>query len=208
MRKAVIVGVTGQTGAGKSTVCEMLKKYGYSVIDADKVAALVTEKGSPILEELAVGFGQDIINEDGSLNRKLLAQKAFSSPDRTALLNSIMHPEIIRLIMKKVNGEFWNGYEAVLLDAPQLFESKLNENCGFIITVIAPESIRLKRIMERDNIDEAAARLRMNAQYDESFFKANADVVIENTGDNDRLYEQVLYTARLIESKISGEPSH
>lgn len=205
MRRAVIVGITGQTGAGKSTVCEMLKKYGYAVIDADEIAALITEKGSPVLTQLSMAFGPGTLNEDGTPNRKVLAQRAFSDPSQTALLNSITHPEIVRLIMKKVNGEFWNGYEAVLIDAPQLFESGLSDRCGFIVSVTAPEELRLSRIIKRDGIDEESARLRMSAQYDENFFIENSDVVIQNNGDDERLKEQILYTARLIETKISGE---
>lgn len=205
MRRAIIVGVTGQTGAGKSTVCEMLKKYGYAVIDADKIAALITEKGSPVLTQLSMAFGPGTLNEDGTLNRKVLAQRAFSDSSQTALLNSITHPEIVRLIMKKVNGEFWNGYEAVLIDAPQLFESGLSDKCGFIVSVTAPQKMRLSRIIERDGIDEESARLRMSAQHDENFFIENSDVVIHNDGDDEHLKEQILYTARLIETKISGE---
>lgn len=206
MRKAVVVGVTGQSGAGKSTVCAMLKKYGYAVIDADKVASLVLEKGSPVLKRLAESFGEDILNSDGTLNRALLAKRAFSSPENTRLLNSIAHPEIVRLILKKINGEFWNGYEAVLLDAPQLFESGLHEKCDLVIAVTAPQDIRLSRIMSRDGIDEQAALMRINAQHDEMFFRTHADVVIENNNNEERLKEQVLYTARLVEAKISGEP--
>ena len=206
MRRAIIVGLTGTTGSGKSTIAEMLKKYGYSVIDCDKVAALVTEKGSDTLKQLAEAFGQDIIYpDDGMLNRELLAERAFASPDRTALLNSITHPEIIRLIMKKVNGMFWDGYEAVIVDAPQLFESKLNEKCNFIIAVTAPEEVCIKRIIGRDKLSIQAARSRMAAQHDEAFFKQNCDVLIENNGDKVQLQEQIRYAARMIEQKISGE---
>lgn len=205
MRKAIVVGLTGPTGAGKTLVGEMLKKYGYSVIDADKISALVTEKGSPILPRLAEAFGEDIMNEDGTLDRRLLAQRAFSSWDQTSLLNHITHPEIVRLILKKINGEFWNGYEGVIVDAPQLFESGLDKKCNFIIAVSAPEDLRLKRIMERDGIDEEVAKWRMSVQHDREFFVKNCDIVITNDGDNERLAEQVRNVARLIEQKISGE---
>lgn len=205
MRRAIIVGLTGQTGAGKTTVAEKLKKYGYSVIDADKIAALVTEKGSPVLPKLAEAFGADVLNSDGTLNRKLLAERAFASPDRTLLLNDITHPEIVRLILKKINGEFWNGYEAVLLDAPQLFESKLNEKCNLIISVTAPEEVRIARIMQRDGIDERAARQRISVQKTEQFFMDNSDILIENDGNEENLNDKVLYAARMIESRISGK---
>lgn len=205
MRRAIIVGLTGQTGAGKTTVAEKLKKYGYSVIDADKIAALVTEKGSPVLPKLAEAFGADVLNSDGTLNRKLLAERAFASSDRTLLLNDITHPEIVRLILKKINGEFWNGYEAVLLDAPQLFESKLNEKCNLIISVTAPEEVRIARIMQRDGIDERTARQRISVQKTEQFFMDNSDVLIENDGNEENLDDKILYTARMIESRISGK---
>ncbi len=205
MRRAIVVGLTGTTGAGKSTVGEMLKKYGYAVIDADKIASLVLEKGSPVLKQIADTFGEDVLFEDGTLNRKLLAERAFSSAQNTSVLNQLTHPEIVRLIMKKVQGEFFNGYEAVILDAPQLFESGLDKKCNFIISVTASPETRMKRIMERDGISSEAAQRRMKVQLDDSFFRQNCDVVIVNEDNTDDLKKQVLYTARLIEEKISGE---
>ena len=205
MRKAIVVGLTGQTGTGKTTVGNELKKYGYSVIDADKVARLVTEKGSPTLKKLAEAFGKEIIKSDGTLDRALLADKAFSNEKMLELLNSITHPEIVRLIMKKVNGEFFNGFEGVIIDAPQLFESGLDKKCNMIIAVTAPENLRLERIMKRDGISEEPARKRMAAQLPEEFFTQQSDIVVVNDGDNANLAKQVLYAARKMEEKISGE---
>lgn len=202
MRRAIIVGLTGPTGAGKSTVAELFKKYGYAVIDADKVAALVTEKGSKTLAELAKGFGQDIINTDGTLNRELLAQRAFAGPSETHMLNEITHPEIIRLMLKRVNGEFFNGYEAVILDASQLFESHLNDKCALVISVTAPKELRLQRIRQRDSITEELIQKRMNAQLEDEFFIQNSDIIIENTGDLEELKNKVRFAARMIEEKI------
>lgn len=205
MRKAIKVGLTGTTGAGKSTISEELKKYGYAIIDADAVARLATEKGSPLLPKLAEAFGQDVLNGDGTLNRKALAKRAFGTPEATKLLNDITHPEIIRLIEKKINGAFWDGYEAVIIDAPQLFESKMAYQCNFIVSVVAPRDIRIKRIMERDELTQEEAERRINSQLSDDFFRENSDVVIENDGDEQKLKEQALYVARLIEVKISGE---
>ncbi|MBO4446268.1 MAG: dephospho-CoA kinase [Clostridia bacterium] len=205
MRKAIKVGLTGTTGAGKSTVAEGLKKYGYAVIDADRIARIATEKNSPLLPKLAEAFGNDIINEDGSLNRKLLAERAFKGDFERNTLNSITHPEIIRLMNKKIHGAFWDGYEAVIIDAPQLFESGMDKSCNLIISVVAPEEVRLKRIMERDELTEELARRRMRAQLPDDFFRQNSDYVIENTGDEEALKEKILYVARMIEVKISGE---
>lgn len=205
MRKAIIVGLTGTTGAGKSIVAEELKKYGYAVIDADAIARLATDKGSPLLDKLVTVYGIEILNEDGSLNRKHLAEIAFSSPEQTRLLNETTHPEIVRLIKKKVQGAFFDGYEAVIIDAPQLFESNLSYDCNFIVSVVAPKEERIKRIMERDSISLEEAEKRISIQKTDEFFKQNSDVYIENDGDLENLKKYVLYTARLIEVKISGE---
>ena len=88
MRKAIVIGLTGQTGAGKTTVAEGLRHFGYQVIKADEIARLVTEKGSPVLQELAAVFGKDILKEDGTLDRALLAERAFATPEETKLLNA------------------------------------------------------------------------------------------------------------------------
>ena len=205
MRKAIVIGLTGQTGAGKTTVAEGLRHFGYQVIKADEIARLVTEQGSPVLQELAAVFGADILNEDGSLDRALLAERAFASPEETKLLNGVTHPEIIRLINKKINGAFFDGYEGVILDASQLFESGLNERGTLVVSVVAPEDVRLKRIMERDGISEEKARLRMSAQYPEEFFRTHSNYVIENTGTAEDLKLQLRQLAGLFEQHIAGE---
>lgn len=205
MRRSITVGLTGQTGAGKTLVAELLGKYGYKVLSADDMAHLLTERGSPMLPKLAEAFGQDILLEDGSLNRKRLAALAFQTPAATATLNRIMHPEICRMLLKKRDGAFFDGYEGVIFDASQLFESGLHQKCGMIISVTAPEALRLERIRKRDGITEAEARRRMSAQLPESYFLEHSDIIIENRGDEARLRDLVTQTARIIEQRISGE---
>ena len=90
----LVIGVTGQTGAGKGTVCKMLEKYGLYHIDADKVAHSVYKKGSDVLSALSEAFGEDILNTDGTANRAKIAEKAFSSAENTEKLNSIVHPAV------------------------------------------------------------------------------------------------------------------
>lgn len=205
MRKAIIVGLTGQTGAGKTTVAEGLQHFGYRVIKADDIARLVTETGSPTLQDLAAVFGKDILRQDGSLDRALLAERAFSSPENTKLLNGITHPEILRLINKKINGAFFDGYEGVILDASQLFESGLNERCTLVLSVVAPESVRLSRIMARDGISKEQALQRMNAQLSEDFFRTHSNYVLENTGTEEDLKLQLRQIAAILEEHIAGE---
>lgn len=207
MRRAIIIGLTGQTGAGKTTVAEGLRHFGYQVIRADEIARLVTEKGSPVLQELAAVFGDDILTEDGHLDRAMLADRAFASPEETKLLNAITHPEIARLIDKKINGAFFDGYEGVILDASQLFESGLNERCTLVVSVVAPKDVRLKRIVERDGISEEKALLRMAAQLPEEYFRTHSNYVLENTGTEEDLKLQLRQLAAIFEQYISGERS-
>ena len=102
MDKSLVIGLTGPIGSGKSVVASIFCDRGYVVIDADKFAKKVVEKGSSTLSELAKNFGDEIINPDGTLNRKMLAQKAFSSKESTSLLNSITHPAILTLVKKEI----------------------------------------------------------------------------------------------------------
>lgn len=205
MRKAIIIGLTGQTGAGKTTVAEGLRHFGYQVIKADDIARLVTETGSPTLKDLAAVFGKDILRPDGSLDRTLLAERAFSTPENTKLLNGITHPEILRLINKKINGAFFDGYEGVVLDASQLFESGLNERCTLVLSVVAPEEVRKARIMARDGISEEQALQRMGAQLSEEFFRTHSNYVLENTGTEEDLKLQLRQIAAILEEHIAGE---
>lgn len=205
MRHGMIVGLTGQTGAGKSTVAEFLSRFGYKVIQADEYARLATEKGSPVLKELQATFGQDILKEDGTLNRPNLAEKAFATPEQTAKLNAITHPFISHLMQKQIRGAFFDGYEAVILDASQLFEAKQDQFCNLVISVTAPEDVRKARIMERDGLSAEEAERRMHAQLPEDYFLTHSDIIIENKQGTDHLHELTTKAAQIIESYIAGE---
>lgn len=175
-----IIGLTGQTGAGKSTVCKALEKNGYFHIDADKVYWSLLSAGSPLLQSLKTAFGDDILFSDGTLNKKVLAEKAFSSPQNTELLSKVTHPAVIEEINSIIKSKETENYNGILIDAIGLFESGANKICDFTVAIVAPNDIRLKRIVKRDNISEADALLRINAQKDEKFFKENADFVLRN----------------------------
>lgn len=191
----MIIGLTGQTGAGKSTVCEFLRENGLFIIDCDKVARSVTEKGSKTLSLLAEAFGKDIILADGSLNRRELASRAFQNAEKTELLNSITHPAITDEI-NKVISEHKN--ENIILDAPTLIESGANKLCDKIVSVLADADVRKKRIVARDNLTPVEAEKRMSAQKDDAFYKEFSDAVIYNNADRSETIE----CAKQIFSKI------
>ena len=175
-----IIGLTGLTGAGKSTVAQKLMAYGCYHIDADKVAREVINNNENVKNKLKMRFGDDVINPDGTTNRPLLATRAFADTDSTNALNEITHPAVTEEIQSIIKDISEVGYRGVIIDAIALFESGEDALCDFTVTVVAPKEIRLERIMSRDNITEEKALERINAQKDESFFTSRADFVLWN----------------------------
>ncbi len=184
------IGLTGPTGAGKSTVAAYLADKGFPTVSADAAAREVTAAGSPALPLLAEAFGADILLADGTLDRTLLAARAFADPAATARLNAITHPAIIRLIDEKAATLAEGGARAVIIDAPLLFEAGVDKACDHTVAVIATADNRLGRIIARDSLSEAAARQRMNAQPDTDFYTTRAEVVLLNNGDLSALLAQ------------------
>ena len=175
-----VIGLTGQTGAGKSIISEGLKDYGFYPIDCDRLARAAVEKGSDTLDALVGTFGAEILSDDGSLNRKKLGSIVFSDADRLKKLNAITHPAILKLLEDQIAYAAGLGYAGVLVDAPTLFESGADKLCDTVIAVVAKESERLVRIMQRDGLTEEAALQRIKAQHPIAFYTERSDAVIEN----------------------------
>lgn len=167
-----IIGLTGPTGAGKSSLCKTAERLGIRVIDCDAVARAESEN-KEMLNELCLEFGQDIL-KDGALNRRLLAERAFASAERTDKMNGIMLPFICKRI------ESMLADDDVILDAPTLFESGLNTRCDAVIGVLAHEKIRKERILKRDNLSDGQAKSRLGAAKSDEFFKSHCDFIIYN----------------------------
>ncbi len=177
-----VLGLTGPTGAGKSTVAAALKKLGCAVVDADRLAreaVAMPECRAALQEE----FGADIVEPDGTLDRRLLARRAFSDPERTKALNRITHPAIIKESVRRLRQAQETGAAAVILDAPLLFESGAESLCDATIAVVAPDAVRLARVMARDGIAAEQAEERMRAQHGVSYFEEHADYTFDGTAD-------------------------
>lgn len=175
--KKRIIGLTGQTGAGKSEVARQLGEMGLPVVSADDAARRAV-KDSEVKAMLCAAFGS-ILRKDGCLDRKRLAELAFSAPGRTAVLNAITHPTIARIMLEEADKA---PGDTVVFDASQLFEAKMEGFCDNVIGVLAEAPIRRERIMARDGISRREAAQRMSAQYDETFFLDRCDDILYNNG--------------------------
>ena len=174
-----LVGLTGKTGAGKSTVSALLKEKGAYIIDGDIVAREVLVDNGDLLKRLSEEFGCGIINVDGTLNRRALAKEAFSTPEKTEKLNSIMHPAINDAIFCEAEKAFLN-YDVVIVDAAAIIESGFTEKSDYLVVVHAPTEIRRERIIKRDGLSEADADVRINGQKDDDFYLSKADFIFKN----------------------------
>lgn len=174
---SIILGLTGPTGAGKSSASAICKSLGIKHIDCDIIARKATEKGEKGLSAVVRVFGDDILNTDGTLNRKALAEKAFKNSENTELLNKTLLPIIHEMVLSEINCD------KVLLDAPTLFESGVDKICHKTVAVLSDKEIRLRRILARDNITKEQALLRINAGKPDDFYKEKCDYVIYNNDD-------------------------
>ena len=187
----MLIGLTGQTGAGKSEVCKILLEYGFDIINADLVARDVTQAESECLREIVHEFGSSILQADKSLDRKALGAIVFSDPERLSRLESIIFPYILREIDERVR-RLGPQSRGIFLDAPTLFESGADKSCDKICSVTAPAELRMQRIINRDKITHGAAKQRMDSQHEEEYYTSRSDYMIRNGGTKAELQNAVL----------------
>ncbi len=191
--KTIIVGLTGGTGVGKSTVSAVFKEKGYEIIDFDSIARQVCEKGSKCLEEICVHFGSGILNGDETLNRKALGAIVFSDPAKLEVLNRITH-KYITLRSEEILEE--KKSQRYVFDAPLLFEAGLEKKCFCVVSVLSDSEKRAERIVQRDSISYEYALKRINSQKKNDFYIEKSDYILYNNNSVDELRENTL---RLIE---------
>ena len=191
-----ILGLTGPTGSGKTTLSKAAADLGYTVLDCDIIARKAAEQENT-LAALTTAFGQDIL-EDGRLNRKALAKKAFSSTNGTELLNKTMLPFVVALIKKGIEEA---ETEKILLDAPTLYESGADSLCNAVIAVLADCGDRKARIISRDNLTEAEAQLRLTAGKNDNYYKDKTQHIIYNNGDKHAFIKDFKSKIKFLEEK-------
>ncbi len=188
-----IIGICGKSGSGKSECGRIIDSLGYTVIDTDKVYSELTVKDSPLLTELTDIFGEEIIREDGSLDRQALTDMVFADDKLLNVLNNTTHKKVIDEVLsrsKALKDTAKDGMLFVL--APLLFESGFDKYCHKTIACVASKRTCVKRLMFRDNITSKQAKLRLSKQKSGSFLKSNCDYVIKNNKAQSDLRHKVL----------------
>ena len=177
-----IVGITGRSGSGKSTVTAHYAGLGYPVADGDALSRRVTEPDSPCLAELIKAFGEGILCPGGTLDRKALARLAFASEEANRKLMAITHPAISREMRQMAAEAKAGGAKLFFLDGAMIVGGPAQAECKKLIVVRAGKSLSVSRIILRDGISKTAAAQRLAAQLPEAELLAAADYVIDNDG--------------------------
>ena len=193
----ITLGITGRSGCGKSTVTAVFAAQGVPLADADQISREILLPGSPLLPALAERFGEDILNADGTLDRRLLADRAFASPEGKAALDRLTHPEIVRRIRAAKQAAQAAGAPLFVLDGAVIVGTAAQAECDRLCVVTAPFETSVARIVARDGIAPEMAARRLNAQTPEAVLTVQADYILHNDAGLDALQEAA---ARLCET--------
>lgn len=185
----LLVGLTGGLGAGKTTVARMLADRGAIVVDADELARRAIEPGTRGHRKVLEVFGDDVLAEDGSVDRRALADVVFADPEARRALESITHPEVFRMLAEEV--EIRRGTDAVLVfDAPLIVETGFDASTDLLVVVSADPAAQIERVVAR-GMDRGEAEARIAAQASPEEREARADVVVRNDGELEDLERRV-----------------
>jgi len=185
------IGLTGGIGSGKSTVSDFLKTKGLSIVDADQLAREIVKPGMPANEEIRNRFGLEVLNVDGSINRKELGKIVFSDKEKLMQLNEITHKEIIEAIKIALAGLKEKGVRVAFLDAPLLFELGLDSMVDETWVIDTPDPLRIKRLVDRDSMTREEILARISSQMPQNLKNSKATIVIDNSMGVEELQERV-----------------
>ncbi len=201
----ITAGLTGGIATGKSTVAGFLKEAGAEIVDADRIARDVVQKGKPAWQAVVDHFGEDILDPDGGIDRQRLGDIVFRSIEEKEALNRIIHPHVFREMTASESAIRAERPDAVgVLDVPLLFEVGMDSRISEVIVVYAPERIQIERLMARNNLSREDALARIHSQMDIEEKRERAAIVIDNSGDLKRTRQRTLEVYRYLEKKSKG----
>lgn len=187
--KLRVIGLTGQSGAGKSTVSKIFSDEGFPTINADEISHFVSDNKA-FLDEVSSLF-PDCVTDDG-LDRKKLAGIVFCSSVKLKSYTDIIFPYISREVLRQIEAHRASGERIVLLDAPTLFESGLDDICSTVVSVIAPMELKIQRVLKRDGIPVEMVKSRLGSQKSDEMFISKSQFTIVNNSDIGSLKEKSL----------------
>ncbi len=178
------IGITGSSGSGKGYVCSKLALLGYPCLDTDAVSRIVYKKGQACHAELEKYFGNEILTNDGEIDRGRLFTVAFTSPEKYEYLTKTAYRHILKYTKEWIEDKRAEGHALSFVDAPMLFESGFNGICDYTLAVICDRATQLRRVTERDSISKEKALARISKQKTNKFFIENCDFIIDNSDKN------------------------
>lgn len=183
------IGLTGSYGSGKTTVTEMFRTLGARIIDADVIAREIVQPTMPAYHEIVAEFGNEVVQEDGQLNRRKIKEIIFVKPELRQKLNQIMHPRIREIELERLRE--WKTEPLVVLSAPLLLENRLDQYVDKVIVVTVSPEKRIERLKKRDNVTEEEINRVLAAQMPEAEKIKRADFVIDNSGTLEETFKRV-----------------
>jgi len=181
----MVIGVTGNSGSGKSEISKILSnKINAKIIDADKVVKELYTPGQEYYNKILELFGNKVLEKNNKLNRNKIAEIIYNNESEREKLNNLTYKYIVDEIKKRVKKE---KNINIIIDAPLLFESKLDEICDITVAVLAEKSLKINRICTRDNIEQKIAISRLAIQKEDSYYQKKADYIVTNNGKKDEI---------------------
>ncbi len=190
----MVLGLTGFSGAGKSTVAQIFKEHGFFHLDCDYIVHERVYRDPTVLKIISDEFGKEIIS-NGALNRSVLRKYTMGKPEALKRLNDLVMPHILAAIHSDL---LEHNEDHIILDAPLLFESGLHQKCDYILSVIADPKAATERIIQRDHLQPNEAEKRLSSQYPAEYYTSKSDYILHNNGDLNALHQETIHLIKII----------